>query len=246
MKVLPVAGWSLHERTPRGIGTTCHRLFQALLLRALHDASVSYCGAMPRVTPPDRRDRILAAAREEFSERGFAAARMEDVGKRVGISRAALYLAFESKEALFRALVSEVITEIMPALLPSDYGALPAPALLRAFVKNAMKRLASPDTAFLPRLIVGEGRNFPELARFYHETATICVLGAVERLIIHGVERGEFACPDPKMAAHSVMGGIVHAALWRGVFEPVGAEVVDLDWLAECHAGLVLAGLRVG
>ena len=199
---------------------------------------------MPRVTPADRRDRILEAAREEFAERGFAAARLEDVAKRVGISRAALYLAFDSKEAMFRALVSEVITEMMPKLLPSDYGSLPAPALLRAFVKNAMKRIASPDMAFLPRLIVGEGRNFPELARFYHETALICVLGAIERLIIHGVERGEFACADPKLAARSVAGGVIFAALWRNVFEPVGAEALDIDWMAENHAGLILAGLR--
>jgi len=51
---------------------------------------------MPRVTPTDRRARILEAAREEFAERGFAGSRMEDVAKRVGISRAALYLAFDS------------------------------------------------------------------------------------------------------------------------------------------------------
>lgn len=201
---------------------------------------------MPRATPSDRRERILDSAREEFAERGFAAARMEDIAKRVGISRAALYLAFDSKEAMFRALVSEVITEMMPTLLPSDYGSLPAPALLRAFVKNAMKRIASPDMAFLPRLIVGEGRNFPELARFYHETALICVLGAVERLIIHGIDRGEFACADPKMAARSVAGGIIFAALWRNVFEPVGAEPLDVEWMAENHAGLILAGLRRG
>lgn len=201
---------------------------------------------MPRATPSDRRERILDSAREEFAERGFAAARMEDIARRVGISRAALYLAFDSKEAMFRALVSEVITEMMPTLLPSDYGSLPAPALLRAFVKNAMKRIASPDMAFLPRLIVGEGRNFPELARFYHETALICVLGAVERLIIHGIDRGEFACADPKMAARSVAGGIIFAALWRNVFEPVGAEPQDVEWMAENHAGLILAGLRRG
>lgn len=198
---------------------------------------------MPRVTPADRRERILIAAREEFAERGFAAARMEDVARRVGISRAALYLAFESKEAMFRELVSEVITDLMPTLLPSDYGNLPAPALLRAFVKNAMKRMAGPDMAFLPRLIVGEGRNFPELARFYHETATICVLGAIERLIIHGIARGEFACPDPKVAAQCVTGGIIFAALWRNAFEPVGAEPVDVDWLAENQAAMVLYGL---
>lgn len=201
---------------------------------------------MPRVTPADRRERILDAAREEFAERGFAAARMEDVAKRVGISRAALYLAFDSKEALFRALVSEVITEMMPTLLPSDYGSLPAPVLLRAFVKNAIKRIASPEMAFLPRLIVGEGRNFPELARFYHETAMICILGAIERLIAHGIARGEFACPDPKTAAQCVAGGIIFAALWRNVFEPVGAEPLNVDWMAENQAAMVLYGLTTG
>lgn len=198
---------------------------------------------MARVTPPDRREKILDAAREEFAQRGFAGARMDDIARRVGISRPSLYLMFDTKEALFRALVSGVITEVMPTLLPSDYGSLPAPALLRAFVKNAMARMASPEKAFLPRLIVGEGRNFPELARFYHETAMICVLGAVERLIAHGVARGEFACPDPKMAARSVAGGIIFAALWRNVFEPVGAEPLDVPWLAENHAGLILNGL---
>lgn len=199
---------------------------------------------MPRKTPDDRKPRILEAAREEFAAHGFAAARLEDVARRVGISRAALYLAFDSKEALFRALVSGVITELMPALLPSDYGSLPAPALLRGFIRNAMKRIASPEMAFLPRLIVGEGRNFPELARFYHETTMICLIGAIERLIIHGIERGEFSCPDPKMAAHSAAGSVIFAALWQNVFEPVGAQPLDIDWLAETQAGLVLAALR--
>ncbi len=199
---------------------------------------------MPRVTPADRRTRILEAAREEFAARGFAASRMEDMARRVGISRAALYLAFDSKEALFRALVSEVITEVMPKLLPDNYGTLPAAALLRGFIRIAMTRMASPETAFLPRLIVGEGRNFPELARFYHETALICVLGAVERLIIHGLGRGEFTCADPKMASRTVASGIIFAALWRGVFEPVGAEPMDVDWMAECHAEVILAGLK--
>ena len=199
---------------------------------------------MPRVTPTDRRERILDAAREEFAERGFAASRMEDIAQRVGISRAALYLAFDSKQALFCALVSEVITDVMPKLLPNDYGALPAAALLRGFIRIAMVKMASPETAFLPRLIVGEGRNFPELARFYHETALICVLGAVERLIIHGVGRGEFTCADPKMASRTVASGIIFAALWCNVFEPVGAEPMNTEWMAECHAELILAGLR--
>ena len=60
---------------------------------------------MPRPAPVNRRENILAAARAEFDARGYAGARMEEIARGVGISRAALYLQFESKEAIFRELV---------------------------------------------------------------------------------------------------------------------------------------------
>src|SRR5579875_3832641 len=51
---------------------------------------------------------IVAAALAVFAERGFAAARLEDIAARAGVSKAALYLYFPTKEALFRAVVAEV------------------------------------------------------------------------------------------------------------------------------------------
>ncbi|MFM6832203.1 MAG: hypothetical protein ACKOVA_17950, partial [Novosphingobium sp.] len=58
------------------------------------------------------------------------------------------------------------------------------------------------------------------------------------------IGRGEFTCADPKMASRTVASGIIFAALWRGVSEPVGAEPIDVDWMAECHAEVILAGLK--
>ena len=55
----------------------------------------------------DRPGEIIAAALDVFSERGFAAARLDDVAKRAGLSKGALYLYFETKEDLFRAVVGE-------------------------------------------------------------------------------------------------------------------------------------------
>jgi len=208
-------------------------------------AAGGYDGGMARKTPPDRLNRILSSARDAFARKGFAGTRMEDIATGAGIGRSALYATFANKEAVFRALVNALIAEIGP-VLPADLADRPAPELLRQLVAALGARMVQGDVAFLPRLIVGEGRNFPELARFYHETAMICVLGAVERLIIHGVDRDEFACTDPAMAARSVAGGIIFAALWRNVFEPVGAEPLDIEWMAETHAGLILAGLRKG
>ena len=198
---------------------------------------------MPRVTPPDRLDRIFAAARDAFATRGFAATPMADIARRVGISRSALYALFDSKEALFRALVGGMIEDVLPAALP-DLGDDPAPEALRRFIHVVMVRLASGDIAFLPRLIIGEGQAFPDLVKFYHDHAITRVLGAIETIIRHGVTRGEFACADPALAARSVAGGVILTALWRIVFEPVGAVPVDIEAMAQSHAEVLIEGLK--
>src|SRR5215469_3470127 len=56
-----------------------------------------------------RRDAILAAALEEFSGRGFAAARLEDVAQRAGVGKGTIYLHFRDKEALFQELVTTML-----------------------------------------------------------------------------------------------------------------------------------------
>ncbi|MCW1382790.1 TetR/AcrR family transcriptional regulator [Novosphingobium sp. KCTC 2891] len=200
---------------------------------------------MPRVTPSDRRERILDAAREAFAERGFAGTRLEDVARRVGISRSALYLMFDSKEAVFRALVHALVGEVLPVGLPENLGNVPAPYALRGFLRAAFIRLTRPDLAFLPRLIVGEGQQFPDLVRTYHDEGITRVLGVIERIIRHGAARGEFHCPDPELAARTVAGGVIMTALWKNVFEPAGAPEIDVDRMAATHADLILDGLCV-
>lgn len=200
---------------------------------------------MPRRASPTRRADILSAARDAFNERGFAGTRMEDIARRVGVSKAALYLQFASKEALFEALISETIEAMLPQALPEEFGDVPATELLRGFIGFMAQRIASPEMAFIPRVIIGEGTNFPVLARFYHEHVITRGLGMLERLLHHGIARGEFVVPDPQLACRSIVGGVLFAALWRIVFEPVGAEPLDIAAMASVHADTVLAGLQV-
>ena len=59
------------------------------------------------LSEPERRSQILRAARAVFIEKGFLAARVEDVAERAGLSKGAVYFYFESKRDLFMALVQE-------------------------------------------------------------------------------------------------------------------------------------------
>src|ERR1700761_3367147 len=78
--------------------------------------------------PPDRRAKIelLRAAETVFVEHGLAAAKVEDITARAGVSKGAFYLHFESKEDCFRQIVEGFVAKLAaaldaaPALSPSD------------------------------------------------------------------------------------------------------------------------------
>ncbi len=200
---------------------------------------------MARTKPPSRRADVLAAARDGFNARGFAGARMDDIARAVGISKAALYLDFPSKQALFEALTTELIETMLPEALPESFGDIPGEVLLRGFIAVMTQRIMQDDMAFVPRVIIGEGRNFPEIARFYHDHVIARGLGAVERVIAYGVARGEFVCADLPQAGRSVIGGVLLGAIWKMVFEPVGAAPLDPGALASAHADTILNGLKL-
>jgi hypothetical protein len=137
-----------------------------------------------------------------------------------------------------------MIEDMLPAALP-PLGDTPAPDALRRFIHVVMVRLGSGNIAFLPRLIIGEGQAFPDLVKFYHDHAIARVLGAIETIIRHGVTRGEFVCADPALAVRSVAGGVILTAIWRIVFEPVGAMPIDIEAMARSHADVLLNGLII-
>src|SRR6478735_2224769 len=62
-----------------------------------------------RRLPEDRPRQILTAALEVFGERGLAAARLDDIAKRAGLSKGTIYLYFPNKEELFREMVRTTV-----------------------------------------------------------------------------------------------------------------------------------------
>src|SRR6266566_5199448 len=73
----------------------------------------------------DRREAILAAALDEFSARGFAAARLDDVARRAGVAKGTIYLYFRDKEALFQELVRAMVSPLVGAITAAPLQDLP-------------------------------------------------------------------------------------------------------------------------
>lgn len=82
----------------------------------------------------DRRQAILAAALDVFSERGFHEASLEDVAARDGISKALIYEHFPSKRELQRALMETYIHELLGRVIAAIGSAEPGEERLRVGV----------------------------------------------------------------------------------------------------------------
>jgi AcrR family transcriptional regulator len=189
---------------------------------------------------------ILAAALTVFTEQGFAAAKLEEVAKRAGIAKGTLYRYFDTKEDLFRAVVQHASAE---NLLTLAEAAQTFQGSLREFIPVLLTQVASLMSErrlpALARLVIGESRAFPDLARIWHDTVLAHVLQLLTRLIADAQARGEARPGDPIAYAFSVIGPLVTALLFQEVFGGAGLAAPNLTMLAAQHAETVLRGLLV-
>jgi len=187
---------------------------------------------------------ILAAALEVFAEKGFAAARLDEIARRAGVSKAALYLYYETKEDLFRAAARSLAAPALAAVAEA-VEALEAPFAATAplLLANAAAFLAQGRPARLAAMVIGEARNFPDLARIWNEDVVGRILGMVTGLIARAQGRGEVREGDPRLYAFTLMGPLVMGALFNTVFGDIVAEPCDLVALARQHARVAVAGM---
>src|SRR3546814_10506094 len=114
-----------------------------------------------------RRKAFVDAAREGFFANGYAGTTMSSIASTVGGSKTTLWSYFPSKEALFEAVVDDIVDYYGAALqveLPVDEDVLP---VLRRFGQVLMTTLPSDPLLALYQLVVGEAQRFPHLAEAF-------------------------------------------------------------------------------
>ena len=193
-----------------------------------------------------RPSEIAAAALEVFAEKGFAAARLEEIAARAGVSKGALYLYFEAKEELFRAAASQAVSpNLAAARAMAEAHAGPFADLAPLLLMRIAAVASGGRIPSVIKMVIGESRNFPDLAKAWYETVVSPALGLISGLIAKAQARGEVRPGDPRLHALSLAGPMIAGVIMREVFEPVGAPPLDLEALAVQHARTVLHGMLV-
>lgn len=190
----------------------------------------------------DRPQEITAAAFEVFAEKGYAAARVEEVARRAGVSKGLLYLYFKTKEALFRAVVQSVVIRRVDVLLGMlEDTELSSEAFMRGPLLDFMKRVPDSPVAIVIKLLIAEGQRHPDLVDFYWDNVVAKGLAAIRQFIERGVERGEFRESAVSELPQLVLAPMMLSMIWRIVFTK---RSLDTDRLMETQIDMLLAYIR--
>jgi TetR/AcrR family transcriptional regulator len=187
---------------------------------------------------------ILNAAVELFRDRGFEATRLEDVADKAGVSKATIYLYFESKEDLFFALIREkVVPMVEQTIAQADAFEGPASEFLRMKAQGLGRIFAHSEQGAILKLVISEARRFPDLADYYRAEVPERGLENLSKMIRRGIDEGEFRECDTRAAAVAFMFPLLMTGIWMNSVGP--DDIIRPDEATDFHCENFIRGLRV-
>jgi len=197
-------------------------------------------------------DAILRAAADEFAEKGFAGARVDDIAQRANVNKATLYYRIGDKEALYNAVLDRVLgciaDDVCSAVSVTDNCKEKIRQFVTVIARNT-KEMGCTAPIML-REVAGGGRHLPDHA-LAHMTR---LLGVLDDALADGVKQGLFRPVNSFFVHMMVIGSIMLYA----VNEPIRLRIlarhaenkapdqsVSMAQAAEQVSELVLAALQI-
>lgn len=195
-----------------------------------------------------RPGELLDAALDLFVEKGFAATRSEEVAARAGVSKGTLFLYFPSKEELFKAVVRENISGRFSEW-NEEFEAFEGstPDMVRYCMRVWWERIGATRASGITKLMIGEARNFPDLAAFYQQEVVRPSNELIRRILQRGIDRGEFRQMDLDYAVFSIIAPMVFLIMMKhslGACQPQDYPL-DPERYVRSQAETLLAGMCV-
>ncbi len=191
-----------------------------------------------------RPQELLAAALDLFVERGYAGTRLDDVASLAGVSKGTLYLYFDNKEELFKAVVREnLVSALADAedLMAGFEGH--SSELLRRLVHYWWNRVGQTKLSGISKLMMAESGNFPDVARFYHAEVVSRGEALVVSILQRGMARGEYRDIDVEHAKLVIIAPVMMLMLWKHSFTGCRQGPIDSHAYLDCLLDLLTRGL---
>lgn len=183
--------------------------------------------ARQRLAPEVRILQILDAALVEFSERGFNAARMDDIAGRCGLSKGGLYAHFQSKEQIFKALLTRLLAPPQWEENPPPPASAGAHAFAQWVVDAMYAALGRPASVAAMRLLVAESARVQGLVNLWEDSVVqpqVALLGQMlESRMLRDGRPPSVLVRQPWL----VIAPVVHTLLSQMIFGRTNREHLD-------------------
>jgi len=161
-----------------------------------------------------RPGELLDAALDLFVEKGFTATRAEEVAARAGVSKGTLFLYFQSKEELFKAVVRENISGRFKEWNEEFEAFEGTSAEMLAYCMTVWwERVGATRASGITKLMMSEAGNFPDITAFYQQEVIQPGQVLIRRIMQRGIDRGEFRPMDLDYAIYSVIAPMIFLVL---------------------------------
>lgn len=191
-----------------------------------------------------RPNEVMDAALELFMKKGFAATRVEEIAASAGLSKGAIYLYFNSKEDILKGLIQRSIIPIVEnsERLAKTMTGDPQ-ATISTFVRLITQHMSDPRLFAIPRLIISEAGNFPDLAQMYRDEVIVRGFSVLESMIEEGIEKGLFRPMNSRLAFRNIIGPVIANLLLLNIFQVEDDPSFTPEQFAESHLDILFNGL---
>lgn len=206
---------------------------------------------MPASPPPSRQRRkearpgeLLSAALDVFVEKGFAATRLDEIARKAGVSKGTLYLYYDSKEALLKAVVQESIVALI-AEAETEIGQIKddPPAKLAMLIQRWWDKVCATKLGGIPKLVMGEAGNFPEVADYFFQNVVLRGRALFQLVVEEGIAKGYFRPCDPVLICDLAVKPLMFNAMWQQCFMQCDPNPISPEAFLRGHIDMLLHGL---
>jgi len=194
-----------------------------------------------------RPGELVKAALDLFVEKGFAATRVEEVATRAGVSKGTLFLYFQSKEDLFKAVIRENIANLFPAWNEEFKTFAGSSAeMLHHAMDLWWLNVGNTPASGIVKLVIGEAQNFPEIAEFYQKEVVAPGTALLQSILQRGVDSGEFLDMETNKTVFSIIAPMIFLMMWKHSMGAcaASARIIDPQEFIHMHVDLLLNGMR--
>jgi AcrR family transcriptional regulator len=163
-----------------------------------------------------RPGEILDAALDLFVAKGFSATKVEDIARAAGVTAGTIYRYYAGKEDMLRALIRDDMAAKIgegEQMLGDFQGT--GPELLTFVLRTWWQLIGATRISGLPKLILAEANNFPDLAELHRELVIVPGEALIARALQYGIDRGEFRPMPVDVMVQVVVAPVLMGMLWR-------------------------------